>query len=395
MRRTLFFASLCCFAFGCQAESSPAPGVVSSAQPIVNGQLDAGHPGVVALTIQGQQFCTGTLVTPTVVVSAAHCIHPSTGVSPGTLAQIFFGSVVGQDGVFIDVIEAEYKPDWSLDDPDADDDVAVLRLASPAPVTPIPMADVPPPGSTLTLVGFGITSAGGTGSGVKRVAQANIDQIGGKIFSMLVDPSGTCSGDSGGTALFVENGVEKFVGIHTRSDCESFMLDERVDAHLDSFIQPFIDKGGSCEADGACASGCAAPDPDCPCAGDGFCTAACSQVASDPDCDPACAEDGVCASDCPVPDPDCPVCVADGECVDACPADPDCSTGAGGNGGIGGAGGADDTEDDDNDVTVIDSGCGCAVEGAEPAAGAPTWLLALALLFRRRSGSKRNASLAR
>ena len=391
MRRTLLLVSLWGLALGCQAE--PPPGVLSSSrQPIVNGQLDAGHPGVVALTIQGQQFCTGTLVTPTVVVSAAHCIHPSTGVSPGTLAQIFFGSVVGQDGVFVDVIEAEYKPDWSLDDPDADDDVAVLRLASPAPVAPIPMAAVPPPGSTLTLVGFGITSAGGTGSGVKRVAQANIDQIGGKIFSMLVDPSGTCSGDSGGTALFVENGVEKFVGIHTRSDCESFMLDERVDAHLDSFIQPFIDKAGSCEADGACASGCDAPDPDCPCADDGFCTAACSNVASDPDCDPACAGDGVCAPDCPAPDPDCPVCVADGECVDACPADPDCSTGAGGSGGAADPGGGE--EDEEGDAGLIDSGCGCALEAQEPVGRFPAWLLALGLMLRRRSGSSSSASPA-
>ncbi|MBL9022918.1 MAG: trypsin-like serine protease [Myxococcales bacterium] len=386
MRRPLLFAALSSLSFACQVEEPPSAEPVASAEaPIVNGELDTGHPGVVALTIQGQQFCTGTLVTPTVVVSAAHCIHPSTGVSPGTLAQVFFGNVVGQGGTFIDVVEAEYKPDWFLDDPDADDDVSVLRLASPAPVAPIPMGTLPPPGSTITLVGFGITSAGGTGSGVKRVTQATIDQIGSKIFSMPVDPSGTCNGDSGGTALFLDNGVEKLVGIHTRSDCQSFMLDERVDAHLEEFIQPFIDKGGSCDADGSCASGCAAPDPDCPCAGDGFCTTACPAVATDPDCDPACAANGVCATDCPAPDPDCPVCVADGECVAACEADPDCSTGDGGSGGAGGAGGdEEDDADEDDDPLVIDSGCGCALPGTEPAPRSPAWLVALGLLLRRR-----------
>ncbi|NUO54235.1 MAG: trypsin-like serine protease [Polyangiaceae bacterium] len=325
-KRDLLLVGSSAFALlSCMADEPAPERVAPSRAPIVNGQPDPGHPAVVALTYQGQSFCSGTLVTPTIVVSAAHCIHPDIGV-PGTSAQVYFGPDVTQGGTFIDVIEAKYKLDFYLDDPEIDDDISVLRLAEPAPVAPLPMGDTPPAGTQLTLVGFGITSSGGSGGGVKRIATATIDQIWGEVFAMNLTPSGTCNGDSGGTAIWDDNGVEKFVGIHTRSDCTDVMLDERVDIHWDEFVQPFIDQGGGCIHDGACATGCAAPDPDCPCAADGYCTIACVDVATDPDCDPECVEGGACVEGCPIPDPDCSKCVTDGICDLSCASDPDCNT---------------------------------------------------------------------
>ncbi len=308
----------------CATEAPPPEPTARSRSPIVDGQVDPSHPATVALTTNGQAFCSGTLVTKTVVVTASHCIYPGIGIDPPTAIEVFFGTDVNQGGTFIPVVEGKYNPVWNINLPDSNEDVAVLRLASPAPVAPLPMAKVPVPGTLVTLVGFGITSAGGSGAGTKRVTQVAIDAWQAKTFSMTLNPSGTCNGDSGGTALYDDGSGDKFVGIHTRSDCQTFMLDERVDAHQKDFIQPFIDAGATCAADLGCAQGCASPDPDCPCAKDGFCTASCTTPALDPDCDKHCAADGVCATDCPNPDPDCPVCVADGVCVAACAADPDC-----------------------------------------------------------------------
>lgn len=347
---------------GCAVEPPRAERASRTAQPIVDGQVDSGHPGVVALTTNGQPFCSGTLVTPTVVVTASHCIYPGIGVDPPTAIEVFFGTDVAQGGELVAVTEGQYNPAWHLQNPNADEDVAVLRLASAAPVAPIPMGKLPPPGSVVALIGFGITSAGGGGAGTKRIAHAPIDTWQANTFAMTVNPQGTCNGDSGGTALFDDGAGEKFVGIHTRSDCATFMLDERVDAHRASFIQPFIDAGATCGADLGCKKGCPSPDPDCPCAKDGFCTAGCADLATDPDCDPHCVADGACATDCPTPDPDCPVCVADGTCNDACSSDPDCVLGAGGSGGAGpivGAGGGASGE------TPGTSGCGCVIEGSE------------------------------
>jgi MYXO-CTERM domain-containing protein len=348
---------------------------------IVNGSPDSGHPATVSLTTQGFPFCSGTLVTPTVVVTAAHCIDPSNGVPPVDEIDIFFGSNVFQGGTFIDVVDGQGHPGFDPSGQDPQNDIAVLRLAEPASVTPVQMAQLPANGTTLTLVGFGITVAEGNDGGLKRVAQADIADAQGTVFFMELLPSGTCSGDSGGTALWNDGGVEKLVGVHTRSDCETVMLDETVGSHIANFIQPFIDAGGvTCAADGACADSCPAPDPDCPCAGDGHCTAACADVASDPDCDPQCAGGGACAEPCPVPDPDCPACGLDGTCNPECAGDLDCEineggSGAGGEDGAGGGGAGLDDEDD---------GCGCRTSETSSNARVGFFLLALLLCGARR-----------
>ena len=378
MRARLLSLSLfaCSGLLACGVEPAATEHTSTNDDPIVNGQNDSGHAGVVALTYQGQAFCSGTLVTPTVVVTASHCIFPGIGIDPPTDAQVFFGSDVSGNGMFIDVIEGEYNPAWSLDNPDADEDVAVLRLAEAAPVAPMPMANLPPVGTELTLVGFGITAPEGSGAGTKRFAHADIGETFPKVFSMDINPEGTCNGDSGGTAIWNDNGVEKFVGIHTRSDCQTFMLDERVDVHRADFIQPFIDQGGDCSADGACATGCTSPDPDCPCAADGFCTAACADVASDPDCNPKCAAEGHCVDHCPVPDPDCTDCDADGNCNAACASDPDCEPSDGGAGGGESSSGGHTRGGGDSNRPVTITTCGCNVPGGEPA-GAPFMAAAL------------------
>lgn len=372
-----FLASTSC-------EAPIDPPVERAAAPIVNGQDDSGHTYAVALTLQGQAFCSGTVVSPTVIVTAAHCIFPGIGIDPPQQIQVYFGSNVFGGGEFIDVVDGVYFPTFDVNSPAADNDVAVLRLAKPSPVAPIRMGKAPQNHQTVTLVGFGITSSGGSGAGIKRVTSAVVDLLAGKTFQMQLDPGGTCNGDSGGTAIYTEpDGMDAFVGIHTRSDCQNYMLDERVDKHIDDFIQPFIDADATCVQDFGCAKGCAAPDPDCPCADDGFCTAACTTPADDPDCasDP-CAADGTCNAACTATDPDCPVCDADGTCNAACADDPDCGTGgAGGGGATTGSGAADDGP------PTTTTECACRAGGAsapEPLVAFPALAALGALAWRRR-----------
>ncbi len=317
---------------GCGPAPISQPDIGAVELHIVNGEPDPADDAVVALLGWGQPFCTGTVVSPTVVLTAAHCLHPDMGVPPISQIEVFFGSNVWSGGTTIDAVEGEYHPSWSINDPQGDYDVGVLRLASTAPAGPVPLGtqafSPSTVGEPVRLVGFGVTYSGGNDAGIKREGSSYVDDYSSLQFTMPLSPSGTCSGDSGGAALMTEGGLEVVAGIHSMSDCQSIAIDERVDAHVNSFINPFIgaDPVPDCGADGLCASNCPDVDPDCPCAQDGFCTDACLNASLDQDCLPACAADGTCMPGCPEPDPDCDdePCQADGYCDPSCDAAPDC-----------------------------------------------------------------------
>lgn len=304
----LGLAGLMCAACGLDA----TPDVGTSTGHVVGAELATGDPGVVALvTSSGRVFCTGTLVSPQVVLSAGHCLEEAGG-DPAVAA--FFGNDTTSVGTRIGVRMTLTHPDWngSLS---GGHDVSVSLLTTPqdpALVVPMNRMDLAPfVGASYRVVGFGIHDRTTRElDGKKRVGMMKIDLLGGGVHPDYAevsdvdadDATAICQGDSGGPGFITVDGVEYLAGVHSYSlqGCFNPSGEARPDLYMDEFIQPFIDSmDASCRLNGQCVRvGCSA----------------------DPDCLP-CNADGTCASGCELPDPDCPtsglgeICQADTQCT--------------------------------------------------------------------------------
>jgi trypsin len=221
--------------------------LTAPAQAIVGGRdADEGEYPFVAHVLIDRSFqCTGTLVTPTHVVTAAHC----SSLAPGGVANV----PIGQPGQLIEVsIGAHATPSGSLTGYESDgeqhvarsvsvapgwaglgsvsSDAAVIELPRPSAKTPVKIASAAErslwtAGTMATIAGFGVTESGGEQPDVLQEAEVPItpDAVAAEAYPYLIEgvdpvfggfesrtqvaagfPEGgvdTCQGDSGGPLL--------------------------------------------------------------------------------------------------------------------------------------------------------------------------------------------------
>ncbi len=170
---------------------------------IVGGITTSRFSDCCAIGNETGYYCTGTLIAPTLVITAKHC---------QSISRVFFGTNVSQpqSGETIDVAS-------DIPHPDPNVDIRVLVLQRAALATPRHVAQGAEVGAprSATVAGFGHTNLAGTeGYGIKRYARVPVMSLSSASledqqtygsrpdFEMVAGHLGlrrdSCKGDSGG-----------------------------------------------------------------------------------------------------------------------------------------------------------------------------------------------------
>ncbi|NDZ17791.1 hypothetical protein C7T35_34485 [Variovorax sp. WS11] len=237
----------------------PAPLLFGSGQRgyIRGGTQTESYKNVAVVMLDGLPHCTATLVAPSMLVTAAHCVHghmTKEKLDSGKV-QASFGSVYSQ-ALFapIEVTRASYPDsgDMVFDPKTLRHDIALLRLKTPVNqggITPAELhagtpswKEVKAKGTKILFVGFGFNVLNNEmiGLGIKREASWAISGYDDLAVSFSVPGTNTCFGDSGGPGFIEGSSALMLAGITSGGDdaCTSG-FDTRIDAYL-GWLKPRI-----------------------------------------------------------------------------------------------------------------------------------------------------------
>jgi secreted trypsin-like serine protease len=234
----------------CGAPFSTADHIASNKSAVVGGQTDDGDQGVVAIYIQmkdGEALCSGEIIAPTVVLTAAHCVAPSE-IGRDAKFLVYPGTDIhdAKKADWLDVADTAYDTKFSGQQPEHGHDIGVVLLSKPTHIRPIPVnvdalahQDI---GQSIRIVGFGLDDPKHQGgAGVRRQTITTLSDYDETLLQIGDEKRDICNGDSGGPALMDFQGEERIVGISSfgPQSCNGSSYSTRVDAYGD-FLHRFL-----------------------------------------------------------------------------------------------------------------------------------------------------------
>jgi secreted trypsin-like serine protease len=238
---TLILSTVTLVACGANKDTPPTTDLEVS--DIVNGKAvtkkNENAHSIVAIVAEkngGQSLCTGSIVAPEVILTAAHCVEGS----PQKL-HLVFGLNIQKANKKNDTREADkfiIHPNWGRHLPSGESDLALIHFkgALPEGYSPVKLADDNfklKIGQKVLMIGYGVTD-GQSENGSGKLRQTNsliLEEH--SLTEMVTDgqKSSVCFGDSGGPAFvkvskeYIQWGVASSV---TNKSCDEASIHTEV-----------------------------------------------------------------------------------------------------------------------------------------------------------------------
>ncbi|MGQ0506974.1 MAG: trypsin-like serine protease [Myxococcaceae bacterium] len=202
---------------------------------------------VVELMLDGEQDCTGTIISPHVILTAAHCIAE---LPDGKKHTVFTGPNDANltNGQLLTVSEMHAHPQYNANT-DAND-IGVLILTNASTIAPMQFlkqamtSDLV--GKPVRIVGYGDNTVQNptTGAGKRRQGTAPLISFNATLARVGNTTANQCYGDSGGPAIMDINGVDTIIGVNSTQDaddCVGVNDNTRVDAFA-AFVMQYVNQ---------------------------------------------------------------------------------------------------------------------------------------------------------